>query len=131
MKLQVAQLGLLTSFEVHGHLDTGTVNEFRATVGQLLDAGRRHFVIDLNSAGFVDSAGFGGLVATLRQVRGRAGTMRLVCGPSPLLDRIRLLGLNRVLVVLEARHHVDSPSSGHPMDSSLAPDPGDKSDRPD
>jgi len=55
--------------------------------------GTVHVIADLRGVGFLDSAGLGALVAARTELRGRAGSLRLVAGPGRIAQVLRITGL--------------------------------------
>ena len=82
-------------------LDDGDI-AFGRYVDQMIEAGRRQFVIDLSGVNYIDSAGVGMLVAESKRVTQHGGAMRLArltaAKPSPARDaeaQVRVRGLQR------------------------------------
>jgi len=79
-KLQIAdqQQGDVSVLVLSGELtlDDGDI-AFGRYVDQMIEAGRRQFVIDLSAVNYIDSAGVGMLVAESKRVTQNGGAMRL------------------------------------------------------
>jgi len=79
-KLQVAdqKRGEVSVLILSGELtlDDGDI-AFGRYVDQMIEAGRRQFVIDLSGVNYIDSAGVGMLVAESKRVTQHGGAMRL------------------------------------------------------
>ncbi|HTM30337.1 MAG TPA: STAS domain-containing protein [Vicinamibacterales bacterium] len=79
-KLQIAdqQQGDVSVLVLSGELtlDDGDI-AFGRYVDQMIEAGRRQFVIDLSGVNYIDSAGVGMLVAESKRVTQNGGAMRL------------------------------------------------------
>jgi len=79
-KLQIAdqQQGDVSVLVLSGELtlDDGDI-AFGRYVDQMIEAGRRQFVIDLSGVNYIDSAGVGMLVAESKRVTQHGGAMRL------------------------------------------------------
>ena len=79
-KLQIAeqQQGDVSVLILAGELtlDDGDI-AFGRYVDQLIESGRRQFVIDLSDVTYIDSAGVGMLVAESKRVTQSGGSMRL------------------------------------------------------
>ena len=65
---------------IDGDIDACTAPRLRARVLDLAGTGTVHVIADLRGVGFLDSAGLGALVAARKELRGRAGSLRLVTG---------------------------------------------------
>ncbi|GAB4224383.1 MAG: STAS domain-containing protein [Acidobacteriota bacterium] len=75
----------------------------RETIRSLIDAGKKNFVLDLSSVRYLDSAGLGELVATLKRVREAGGDLR-VCGVNRRVDEaFHVTQLVRVLDIYKDR----------------------------
>ncbi len=84
-----------TVVTVTGEMDDYTSPMIRTTVGQLLDADHRHFILDLCPAVFLDSAGLGMIVAITKHIRAHGGSLRIACTDERLLKVFKLGGLRR------------------------------------
>jgi len=75
----------------------------KETFRRLLDAGHRNFVLDLSGVRYLDSAGLGELVATLKRVREAGGELR-ICGVNQRVDdAFHVTQLVRVLDIYKDR----------------------------
>src|SRR5690242_18239174 len=66
-----------TVVEVDGDLDGHTSPTIREAVIKLLDAGHRHFILDLGFVPFPDSMGLGVIVAVTNRIREHEGSLRM------------------------------------------------------
>jgi anti-sigma B factor antagonist len=83
--------------EVTGDLDLASSPALRHEVLALLNSGQRSIVLDLTSAGFLDSLGLGTIVAVWKRVRVHGGSFALVC-PEPRLQRVfKVVDIDRIL----------------------------------
>ncbi len=62
---------------LQGDLDATTSADLAQSMDQLLQDGRRRFVLDLEQVKFVDSAGLSMLVRCLKRARGEGGELSL------------------------------------------------------
>ena len=79
---------------IDGDIDTCTAPQLRERVLDLAGHGTVHIIADLRGVGFLDSAGLGALVAGRKELRGRAGSLRLVPGPGRVVRVLRITGLS-------------------------------------
>ena len=79
---------------IGGDIDACTAPHLRERVIDLAGHGTVHVIADLRGAGFLDSAGLGALVAARKELRGRAGSLRLVAGPGRIVRVLRITGLS-------------------------------------
>jgi len=83
---------------VQGEFDVLTAPRVRDRLLELLGAGRRRVVVDLEGVEFLDSSGLGALVAGLKMARRGDGDMRLVCHHQrSVLKVLEVTGLDRIL----------------------------------
>jgi anti-sigma B factor antagonist len=89
MGLEIAQerRGSVHVLALSGRLDTETSTDLELAVQDLLNAGERHFVLDLSNIGYVSSAGLRVLLATAKQLDGGKGTLRL-CGLNAAVKQV-------------------------------------------
>ncbi len=107
-KLQIAdqQHGEVSVLILSGELtlDDGDI-AFGRYVDQMIEAGRRQFVIDLSGVNYIDSAGVGMLVAESKRVTQHGGAMRL----ARLTARSHhLLAMLKLKFVFEVYNDVDA-----------------------
>jgi anti-sigma B factor antagonist len=80
-----------------GNLEHLTVVEFRESVAHL--GGANKVIFELSAVPFVDSAGLGALIGTIRRTREQGGEA-VVCGARPSVQRVlEMVGLHRVVNV--------------------------------
>ena len=82
-----------------GEGDVALRNAFRAQ----LEAGKRLFVLDLEGVRYLDSAGLGELVATLKRVKESDGEMRICAVNQRVSDAFHVTQLVRVLDIYKTR----------------------------
>jgi anti-sigma B factor antagonist len=90
----VAAGGDRAVLRIDGDLDACTAPRLRERVMDLAGRGTVHVIADLRGVGFLDSAGLGALVAARTELRGRAGSLRLVAGPGRVAQVLRITGLS-------------------------------------
>lgn len=79
-----------------GDIDSETSPQLWEEFERLLEAGRRHFVIDLAGTGFIDSSGLSTLVRLFKHARASTGEVTVV-GLRPNVQRVfTLTRLDRV-----------------------------------
>ena len=78
---------------IDGDIDACTAPHLREQVMGLAGTGTVHIIADLRGVGFLDSAGLGALVAARTELRGRAGSLRLVAGTGRIAQVLRITGL--------------------------------------
>ena len=84
---------------IAGDVDVYTAPQLRERVVTLLAGGIRHIVADLRDVDFLDSTGLGALVGSLKRLREKDGSLKLVTGGDKILLVFRLTGLVRVFAL--------------------------------
>lgn len=85
--------------EVRGEVDVYTSAMLREQLGELIDGGARHVVVDLTRVDFLDSSGLGVLVGALKRLRTAGGDLSLVCASGNILKIFRITALDRVFTL--------------------------------
>jgi anti-sigma B factor antagonist len=82
---------------VCGEIDLLTAPALKETIYELLDSGVNDIILDMTELDFMDSAGLGVLVSTLRRVRMEGtGSLSLVCDRDNILKLFSITGLDKV-----------------------------------
>jgi anti-sigma B factor antagonist len=84
---------------VHGEVDVYTAPRFRERLIELVSAGERRVVVDLEGVDFLDSTGLGVLVGGLKRLRSNDGDLSLVCTQSRILKVFEVTGLTKVFEI--------------------------------
>ncbi len=71
----------------------GSRYAFREQITRMLEAGHRHFVIDFSLTSYVDSSGFGILVAVSKRIKEQGGSLVLRGVHPSTMDVMRVTGL--------------------------------------
>ena len=104
--LEAITAGDCAVLRIAGEIDVYTAPELRQQVINLADNGTRHIVADLRDVDFLDSTGLGALVGSLRRLRLRQGSLKLVTSGGRVLQLFQITGLSRAFAlhpsVLEA-----------------------------
>lgn len=91
--------GGLHRIRVKGTLELATAEVLRDFVAQTLKSGHVHLILNLDGVDYMDSSGLAVLLGTLRRVRERHGSMRLVCSVRHVLRLLSLTGIDRLLPI--------------------------------
>ena len=115
LRIDVTQVGHVTVIRPEAEwLDIAVAGAFRAALVDLVKAGHRNLVIDLEAVNFIDSSGLGALVSALKMLktgrdRRRAprssgsrrpvarGDVRLARLQEPVVSLLEIIRMNRVL----------------------------------
>ena len=79
---------------IDGEIDAYAAPQLRERVIDLAGNGIVHIIADLRGAGFLDSAGLGALVGSLKALRARGGSLTLVASTDRVLQVLRITGLS-------------------------------------
>jgi anti-sigma B factor antagonist len=74
----------VTVITVAGDIDVLNAPRLRELLIELIDAGRLHFVVDVEKVTFLDSTGLGVLIGGWRRVRDHGGCIALAGAPKPI-----------------------------------------------
>lgn len=85
-----------------GEIDLSTVEEFREVLVELIIQGHVHLLVDLDDTEFIDSLGFGALVAARRKAQTFKGTVGIVCSSARILRLFEVTELGRVFPITDS-----------------------------
>ncbi|NGO13922.1 STAS domain-containing protein [Streptomyces sp. HC44] len=85
--------------QIAGEIDVYTAPKLREGVIDLLDKDVLHLIADLRDVDFLDSTGLGALVGSLKRLRTREGSLKLVIDSDRLLRIFRITGLVQVFSI--------------------------------
>jgi anti-sigma B factor antagonist len=89
--------------ELGGEVDLYTAPEFKERMVQVIEEGKKHVVVDLSNATFIDSTTLGVLVGGVKRLRPAGGTLSLVCSDQNIVKIFEITGLDRVFPIHETR----------------------------
>ncbi len=99
LSLETRQTDGRTVVVVVGEIDVYTAPKLRDKITELVNAGNRTLLVDLEKVEFLDSTGLGVLVGGLKKVRAQDGSMALICSQDRLLKIFRITGLAKVFTI--------------------------------
>src|SRR6201981_1188900 len=79
---------------IEGDIDAYAAPQICDRVAGLAGDGTVHIIADLRGAGFLDSAGLGGLVGSGKELHARGGSLTLVASTGPVLQTLGIAGLS-------------------------------------
>jgi anti-sigma B factor antagonist len=88
MEMSIQTRGSVDVVSVVGRIDSGAHMQLRNGLRNVLEAGRREFVLDLRETTMLDSMAIGELVACLKRARERGGDVRLVVSPDGMVHEM-------------------------------------------
>ncbi|MER7496454.1 STAS domain-containing protein [Streptomyces pharetrae] len=80
-----------------GEIDHTTAGTFRQALTAPAGTAAPHTVVDFRDVSFIDSSGINVLVAANNAACTRGGWLRLAHTPTPVLDLLRIVGLDAIL----------------------------------
>lgn len=89
--------------ELGGEVDLYTAPEFKERMIQVIEEGKKHVVVDLSKATFIDSTTLGVLVGGVKRLRPLGGSLTLVCTDANICKIFEITGLDRVFSIHETR----------------------------
>ncbi len=99
---------------VLGEIDMGSSPQLRTEIIRAINGGHSNLVLDLTSVDFIDSAGLGTIIGSLRRVRSHGGDLLLVC-PEERIQRIfTLCDLNKIFTFYLT--HIEAVEDNKEMD---------------
>jgi anti-sigma B factor antagonist len=84
---------------IEGEIDAYAAPHLRERLIGLAGNGTVHLIADMRGAGFLDSAGVGGLVGGLKGLRTRGGSLALVASTGRIRQILRITGLSDALAL--------------------------------
>jgi anti-sigma B factor antagonist len=84
---------------VSGEVDVYTAPRLREKLVELVSAGHRQVVVDLDGVEFLDSTGLGVLVGGLKRLRSHEGDLALVCTQPRILKVFEITGLTKAFSI--------------------------------
>jgi anti-sigma B factor antagonist len=82
-----------------GELDLSTICQFREALAGIAPGSR--LLIDMSGVSFLDSAGLGALVGSIRRTREFSGDVAVTCHRHVLLRLLFTVGLDRVVTITD------------------------------
>ena len=83
-----------------GEVDLASYVQLRDRMGELLDRGRVHLVLDLTGTVFLDSTALRALIGARRRAYALGGSFAVICANPPVLKLFALTKLDAVFGVL-------------------------------
>ena len=89
--------------ELGGEVDLYTAPEFKERMVQVIEEGKKHVIVDLSRATFIDSTTLGVLVGGVKRLRPAGGSLTLVCTDPNICKIFEITGLDRVFSIHDSR----------------------------
>jgi len=101
--LEQERIGEVTLVSIRNELDASTAQRAKEAFGALIDGGAVRLVMDLSNLDYIDSAGLGVLVSTLKMLRARGGDLRLFGVKDSVKMIFDLTRLSRVFTIFPGK----------------------------
>jgi anti-sigma B factor antagonist len=97
MKATIRQIGRVAVVDLNGKITIGEGDVIlRDKVHEILDAGQKHVLLNLDKVSYMDSAGIGELVACYKRTKEKGGTVKLLKPSGKVSDLLALTKLEEV-----------------------------------
>ncbi|HJM28607.1 MAG: STAS domain-containing protein [Acidimicrobiales bacterium] len=83
-----------------GEIDAYTVDDFRQALATLTTVSK--LLIDLSEVPFMDSAGLGALIGSIRKAGENDGEIVVACGRTSLLELLKTTGFDQIVTVTQS-----------------------------
>src|SRR5581483_7821475 len=87
--------------DLSGEIDVYTSPKVKDAIGELIDRGVYHLVINLEKVRYIDSTGLGVLIGGLKRVREHGGSVNLVCTNPQIKKIFDITGLVKIFGIFE------------------------------
>ena len=102
MKIEVRKLGNVNVIDMSGKMVIGKGDKLLGeTMKQLLAAGEKYFVLNMQGVPFLDSGGIGEVVACYKRVKEIGGAVKLEKLSGKAHDLFTMTALNRVFEIYD------------------------------
>ena len=97
MKATVRQVGPVSVLDLNGKITIGEGDVIlRSKVIEILEAGNKNVLLNLEKVSYMDSAGIGELVACYKRTKDKGGTVKLLQPSGKVSDLLALTKLEEV-----------------------------------
>jgi anti-sigma B factor antagonist len=102
MDIDVRSQGMVKVIKLRGRLSLGEpVDRLRATIEDLLGAGNKQLVLDLEELNTMDSSGIGLLTRSLTNAKQNGGSLKLVNPSKFVVQTLKLVGILNMFEVFQ------------------------------
>lgn len=103
MQISERIIGAVTVIDLKGEAKArGQYDGFQQIVQQRIDAGRKHFVVNLAECKWIDSAGLGELIRLFTHVMRQGGELKLAGAPEKIRNILKVTNLTQVIELFES-----------------------------
>jgi anti-sigma B factor antagonist len=102
------------TLKLAGEFDLSNNHELEQAISEAIDAGTRHFIIDLSGVTFLDGTTLNTLVLARKRCARRNGRLVLVRPPAPVWRVFVLTGMSRAFATYASQEAAEQNLVGHP-----------------
>src|SRR5579863_946867 len=88
--------------DLSGEIDVYTSPKVKDAIGDLIDRGVYHLIINLEKVRYIDSTGLGVLIGGLKRVREHGGSVNLVCTNPQIKKIFDITGLVKIFGIFDS-----------------------------
>ena len=103
MDIDVKDSGNVTIVAPQGDVDMAVADDVRNRLMSLVDQGKTRLVLDLSSVLYIDSAGLGAIVASMKHARARGGDIKACKLDSDVRGLFEMTRLDNVMKIYPSR----------------------------
>jgi len=101
MELTAEKIGDVVRVSVPGnHLDASVADEFKHAMGPLME-GSKKVALDMSGLRFVDSAGIGAILSSLRRLSALDGDLKLCGVTAPVRASFEIARMQRIIDIFD------------------------------
>jgi anti-sigma B factor antagonist len=100
---------------VRGEIDLFTAPDMKATLLEIIDAGKTRIVVDLTETDFLDSTALGVLIGTVKRLRARDGALTIVNVDANIAKTFEITGLDQIFTIVPTREEAIAALDGDPQ----------------
>ena len=102
MEIVTTERDNVVVLSLKGRLDFSSSTSLKERVGEMMNEGRRHFVINMAQVDFINSSGLGTLVSVLKEVRLAKGRMVLANLGTYVQEIFEITQLSHIFEICES-----------------------------
>jgi anti-sigma B factor antagonist len=102
LKITKRQVGGVTLLDLSGRITLGDSEILRKTVRDLVDAGHKRLVLNMEDISYIDSSGVGDLVSAYTTIRNRGGKIAMMCLQKKPRDQMQITKLLTIFDIYDS-----------------------------
>lgn len=101
IKVAVKKTNGVTTVEVSGEVDLGTLPHLQRMLNEALEQDAHDIIVDLRSVSFIDSSGVGALIGAKKKLLASRGELHVVYGNEQMRRKLGIMKLGSILCLHE------------------------------